>query len=48
MQTLLISSNVLAGTRSVSNKGPNMPGQDVPDMSSEPGDTLPLIAKLSP
>jgi hypothetical protein len=48
MQTPSASSNVPAGTRSVSDKGPNMPRQDVPDTSSEPGNTSPLIAKLSP
>jgi hypothetical protein len=48
MQTLLASSNILASTRPVSNKGLNMPKQDVPDTSSEPSNTLPLIAKLSP
>ena len=48
MQTLLASSSVPAGTRSVSNKGPNMPRQDVPNTSLEPGNMLPLIAKLSP
>ena len=36
-----------AGTRTVADEGPNMPEQDVPDTSSEPGDTPPLIAELS-
>ena len=41
-------TNVLAGTQFVADKGPNIPGQDVPDTTLEPGDTPPLIAKLSP
>ena len=48
VQTLSDPSNLPAGTRSVADKGPKIPGQDVPDISSEPSNTLPLIAKLSP
>jgi len=48
MQTLLASSSVPAGTQSVSDKGLNMPGQDVPNTSLEPSNTLPLITELSP
>ena len=48
IQTLLISSNVLASTQSVSNKGPNIPRQDIPDTSLKPSNISPLITKLSP
>jgi len=48
VQALLVSTDVPAGTRSVADEGPNIPGQDVPDTFLEPGDTLSLIAKLSP
>ena len=47
MQTLLASTNILASTQSVANKGLNIPRQDVPNISLEPSNTL-LIAKLSP
>ena len=48
MQTPLTFSNIPAGTRSVSDEGPNMPGQDVPDTSLELSNMSPLIAELSP
>ena len=48
MQTPLISSNILAGTWFVFNKGLNMPEQDIPNMSSEPNNILLLIAKQFP
>ena len=47
MQTLLVSTNVLAGTQSVAIKGPNIPKQDIPNISAEPSNTPPLITKLS-
>ena len=47
VQTPSVSTDVPAGTRSVTVEGPNIPGQDVPDTFSEPGDTSPLIAELS-
>ena len=48
MQTPLIFSNILASTQSISNKGPNMLGQNVPNISLKPSNILPLIAELSP
>jgi hypothetical protein len=48
MQTPSASSNVPASTQPVSNKGLNIPKQDVPNTSSEPSNILPLITKLSP
>ncbi len=36
----------LASTQTVIDKGLNIPGQDIPDINSEPGETPPLIVKL--
>ena len=47
MQTLLAPYDDLAGTQNITNKGLNMPGQDIPDTSSEPNNIPPLITKLS-
>ena len=47
MQTLSISFSILVNTQTATNKGLNILRQDVPDISSEPGDTSPLIAELS-
>ena len=47
VQTLLASTNILAGTWSITIKGLNMPRQDILNISLEPNNTL-LIAKLSP
>ena len=46
MQTPLALYNNPASTWTVTNKGLNMPGQDVPDISLEPGEMPPLITKL--
>ena len=46
--TLLASTNVLASTQSIANKGLNIPGQDIPNTLLEPSNMLPLITKLSP
>ena len=48
MQTPLASTDIPASTRFVADKGPNIPRQDVPNTTLEPGDTPPLITKLSP
>jgi len=48
VQTLLASTDVLAGTRFVADKGLNIPRQDVPNITLEPSNTPPLITKLSP
>jgi len=47
MQTPSAPYNDLVSTQTITNEGLNMPGQDVFDISSEPGKTLFLIAKLS-
>ena len=47
MQTPLTLYDNPASTWTITDKGPNMPGQDVPNISSEPGEILFLIAKLS-
>ena len=47
MQTLLIFSNILAGTQSVFNKGLNIPKQNIFDISLEPNNILLLITELS-
>ena len=41
-------SSSLAGTRFATNKGLNIPEQDVPDINLETNNTLLLITKLSP
>ena len=46
MQTPSAPYNNLAGTQTVTNEGPNIPGQDVSDISLEPGKILSLIADL--
>jgi len=48
VQAPSVSTNVLAGTQSVADKGLNIPGQDVPNTFSEPSNILSLITKLSP
>ena len=48
MQTLLIFSNILAGTWFIFNKGLNIPKQDIFNISLKPNNILPLITKLFP
>ena len=44
----MASSSFLASTQFATNKGLNIPKQDIPNISLETGNILPLIAKLSP
>ena len=47
VQTPSALYSTLAGTQTITNKGLNMPEQDIPNTSLEPNNTPPLIAKLS-
>ena len=46
MQTPLAPYNDLAGTQTITDKGLNIPRQDVFNTSLEPNETPPLIADL--
>ena len=48
VQALSAFYSALANTQTIANEGPKIPGQDVPNISLEPSNILPLIAELSP